>query len=154
MTLKRDKIDLFLEVLNHCVVREWYNANGWSIGDDDVIEELEGPELTFSMVSAGDYPDDETAMIVAIHEDLESRVAPTPINLHMHPGMFYVGHSVDKKDMHVVRIENPTMINVFKEVEAYYRSLGCPETDKRFVEGVYHPDSTWTAEDRVVLLGS
>lgn len=150
---EKDPFELFLDVLDTCVVSAWYEANGWDIGNRDHAE-LERPNLTFSMLSIEGFSEDETTLVHEIHDALDSRAAPMAVNLHLFPEMFEVGGMPNKDTAKIVRLENPTLIRVFSEVENYYRSLGCPDTDKRFVESMYHPDATWPAEDMIVFMGS
>lgn len=149
------KYELFIDVMETCIRTAWHNEIGIAPDDDDSVDpDLIDPKLTFAMFTAGDFPDDETAMIMEIHEELETPMFSHPIRLHLSPALFFVGYDSDDSEILVVDMDNPTPQAIFAAVEIYYRKLGCPATDKLFVGRPMPVSRDGNREDLTVFMES
>lgn len=139
-----DKTDRFLTALDELLPSAWCKMSG-----------CEGrPFLTFSMCPVYAVPEDDAGMRLEIQRFFEEPASESPVNLHLYPEMFEVGGTPNKKNMTVVRLENPTHLAVFTAVESYYRDMGCPDTDKQFVECLIKMGSKLPDSDVTVFMGS
>lgn len=149
---QQQKIDLFLSVMETCIRTAWHNELGISPDDEENPDpDWDSPKLTFAMFSGIYYPDDETEMIFEIHDTLEEPMVSHPIKLHLSPENFGLDNDGNQFDIRVVTLDKPTPQAVFTAVEAYYRDLGCPPTDKRFVEMVMPLKRDSTTDYRIFM---
>lgn len=149
----KDHISVFLDVLRTCIRNAWHEELGLgSEVEDD--PEWDQPKLTFSMFNSNEFTDDEFEMVHDIHQAFDEPLTSHPIRLHLSPDRFFVGYDSQESERTVVTIETPTPLKVFTAVENYYRELGCPETDKVFVEALIPLDRNGSPEDVTIFMGS
>lgn len=143
------KLELFLDVQRTCMKTLWHQENGLDM--ENMIDE---PHLTMSMFNSDDFSDNETAMVLEIHEALDEPISSGSINLHLRPELFFVSLEPPKGEPTVVLLDKPTKGQVFVELEKYFRSLGSPATDKQFFEGLVNVQGGQPNVDVTPFMGS